>query len=132
ASDAPLDAFFAAAGLAAAAPAGADDWFPFDLVYCRPLLATPTGGASQIPDTTADFLQRHYYGPSSDPADQDQSWRRIDQDWLGTAAQFALQLDSATNNTSLVLAIELSPGGEVLLFAADANSNTSPPGDSSM
>jgi hypothetical protein len=31
----------------------------------------------------------------------------------------ALQLDSATNNTSLVLAMELE-GGEVLLFAADA------------
>jgi hypothetical protein len=31
-----------------------------------------------------------------------------------------LQLDSLTNNTSLVLAIELAPGGDVLLFAADA------------
>jgi hypothetical protein len=31
-----------------------------------------------------------------------------------------LHLDSVTNNTSLVLAIELSPGGEVLLFPADA------------
>ena len=49
-----------------------------------------------------------------------QSWRRIDEDWLGSAAQFALNLDSATNNTSLVLAVGLSPGGEVLLFPADA------------
>src|SRR5262249_10328039 len=31
-----------------------------------------------------------------------------------------LQLDSLTNNTSLVIAIELEPGGDVLLFAADA------------
>lgn len=31
----------------------------------------------------------------------------------------ALMLDSATNNTSLVLGIELDPG-EVLIFAADA------------
>ena len=71
-------------------------------------------------DATAEFLLRHYYGPSSDMGDQDQGWRRIDEDWLGSAAQFALDLDSATNNTSLVLAIELSPGGEVLLFPADA------------
>ncbi|MBR1121775.1 hypothetical protein JQ628_09665 [Bradyrhizobium lablabi] len=46
-------------------------------------------------------------------------WRRIDTDWLGGAAELALQLDSLTNNTSLVIAIEL-PDGDVLLFAADA------------
>ena len=50
----------------------------------------------------------------------DQSWRRIDNDYMGAAAEFALQLDSATNNTSLVLAIELVDSGKVLLFAADA------------
>jgi hypothetical protein len=49
-----------------------------------------------------------------------QGWRRIEDDWLGAAEHFALQLDSATNNTSLVLAIELADTGEVLLFAADA------------
>jgi beta-lactamase superfamily II metal-dependent hydrolase len=48
------------------------------------------------------------------------SWRRIDQDWLLSAARLGLQLDSATNNTSLVLAFEFSDTGEVLLFAADA------------
>ena len=50
------------------------------------------------------------------------AWRRIDGDWLGNADEFALQLDSATNNTSLAFAIEIGePGeGEVLLFAADA------------
>jgi hypothetical protein len=32
----------------------------------------------------------------------------------------ALDLDNATNNTSLALAIELGPGGKVLLFPADA------------
>src|SRR5204862_557193 len=35
------------------------------------------------------------------------------------SSSLALQLDSATNNTSLVLAIELG-NGDVLLFAADA------------
>jgi hypothetical protein len=57
-----------------------------------------------------------YYGFGDDPA---KSWRRIDDDWLGTAGEIALQLDSYTNNTSLALAIELA-SGKVLLFAADA------------
>jgi hypothetical protein len=48
------------------------------------------------------------------------SWRRIDQDWLLSAARLSLQMDSATNNTSLVLAFEFIETGEVLLFAADA------------
>lgn len=45
-------------------------------------------------------------------------WRRIDEAAGGAAAELALQLDNVTNNTSLVLAIEV--GGEVLLFPADA------------
>jgi hypothetical protein len=40
--------------------------------------------------------------------------------WLGSAEQLALALDSATNNTSLALAIELVESGQVLLFPADA------------
>jgi metallo-beta-lactamase superfamily protein len=48
------------------------------------------------------------------------SWRRIDDDWLGYAGALALQLDSDTNNTSLVLAFELTSDGEVLLFPGDA------------
>src|SRR6185437_9128289 len=52
------------------------------------------------------------------------SWRRVDDDWLGYAGQLALQLDSDTNNTSLVLAFELSSGGDVLLFPGDAQVGT--------
>jgi beta-lactamase superfamily II metal-dependent hydrolase len=47
-------------------------------------------------------------------------WRRIDNDWLGSAEELAVAMNSDTNNASLVLAFELSPGGKVLLFAADA------------
>jgi len=60
------------------------------------------------------------------PAEEDltQDWRRIDHDWLQGATQLALALDSDTNNTSLVLAIELGPpqatDNPVLLFAGDA------------
>jgi hypothetical protein len=47
-------------------------------------------------------------------------WRRIDQDWLYSAEQLALDMNNDTNNGSLVLAFELEPAGKVLLFAADA------------
>jgi hypothetical protein len=47
-------------------------------------------------------------------------WRRIDSDWLESAGSLALYLDGDINNTSLVLAIELSEGGKVLLFPGDA------------
>jgi hypothetical protein len=50
---------------------------------------------------------------------KENTWRRVDGDWLGVAADLALKLDNDTNNTSLALAIEL-PGGGVLLFPGDA------------
>jgi hypothetical protein len=52
--------------------------------------------------------------------DAKEDWRRIDTDWLAAGGSLALQLDNATNNTSLVLAFELIEDGRVLLFAADA------------
>ena len=52
--------------------------------------------------------------------DQAEAWRRIDLDWLNGVSDLALQLDSITNNTSLVLAFELIDTGRVLLFPADA------------
>lgn len=50
----------------------------------------------------------------------DVKWRRIDTDWLEPLGDLALDLDSDTNNTSLVLAFELGDGGDVILMAADA------------
>ncbi len=50
----------------------------------------------------------------------DNSWRNIDLDWLGASETMALQLNTFTNNTSLVLAIELTRQGKVLLFPGDA------------
>lgn len=49
-----------------------------------------------------------------------EDWRRIDMDWLQSAASLALQLDGSINNTSLVLAFELVESGKVLLFVGDA------------
>ena len=70
-------------------------------------------------DAAADqFLWNAYLGP--DTKGQDQAWRRIDGDWLASSMDLSLQLDSRTNNTSLVLALEIVDTGRVLLFAADA------------
>jgi glyoxylase-like metal-dependent hydrolase (beta-lactamase superfamily II) len=53
-------------------------------------------------------------------ANQNEAWRKIDNEWLEAANRLALYLDSYTNNSSLVLAFELVKTGKVLLFAADA------------
>ena len=50
----------------------------------------------------------------------DAPWRRINGEWLYSALQLAIDVNNATNNTSLALAFELGKGGKVLLFAADA------------
>jgi len=64
------------------------------------------------------FFREHYGFNGFDR----QGWRRIESDWLRAAEELALHLDRHTNNTSLVLAIELGkPGqGPVLLFVGDA------------
>jgi hypothetical protein len=52
--------------------------------------------------------------------DSRNEWRNITTDWLQNAGTLALHLDSYTNNTSLVIAIEFEATGKVLLFPADA------------
>lgn len=99
---------------------------PFDQTDGLPLSATLASETVEDGDTA--FLSRHYGGPAPLLPEMEprhaptpnQNWRRIDDDWLGIAADCALQLDSRTNNSSLVLAIELEASGKVLLFAADA------------
>jgi len=63
-------------------------------------------------------------GPLADVVEryrnEDERWRAIDDEWLLSAEQLALKLDSVVNNLSLVLAFELVETGEVLLFPADA------------
>jgi hypothetical protein len=49
-----------------------------------------------------------------------QDWRKIEMDWTQAAETLALNLDSHTNNTCLVLAFEFTDTGEVMLFPADA------------
>ena len=98
---------------------------PFDATYTIPLAR-----AQQMP-----FFEQRYFGNGLDTglAERgfekgkpgikdvpDQAWRRIDTAWMGAAETMALQLDSATNNTSLVLAIEIVATGQILLFPGDA------------
>lgn len=66
------------------------------------------------------FFQE-YYG-FTDGKDQGPAWRRIDTDWLTGALTIALKVNGYINNTSLVLAIELtsSEPHKVLLFVGDA------------
>jgi hypothetical protein len=47
-------------------------------------------------------------------------WRQIEEDWTQAAETLALNLDTHTNNTCVVLAFELEDTGEVFLFPADA------------
>ena len=102
----PAAALFAAGKPAALALAGGDEEFeaslPFDIRYHR------EEGQS---DTTKMFTA--YLA-------KDDEWRTVGDDWLNVASDLALQLDTATNNTSLALAIERIADGKVLLFPADA------------
>jgi len=63
------------------------------------------------------FIEHYGFGAG---VEHGAAWRRIDRDWLGVTGELALRLDQATNNTSLVLAIELVASGQVLLFPGDA------------
>jgi len=88
------------------------------------------------------FVYDHYAGPETAPPEPskqlidmrldangkrrarqhnpDQRARRIDGDWLAASADLAIQLDSKTNNSSLVLAFEFTDTGRVMLFVGDA------------
>ena len=115
-------AFFAGVAAAAGPPRSPEEAelrelsFPFDGIY----RVEPDHAKAD------EFFQAHYYGLPEQPgapaplAEPDIAWRKIEGDWLANADTLTLQLDSDTNNTSLALAIELSPGGKVLLFPGDA------------
>ena len=76
----------------------------------------PAWGISMEEAERDAFFKEKYFSP-----DKQNAGRRIDGDWLWSGAQrLALQMDSYTNNTSLVLAFELPRSKRVLLFAADA------------
>jgi hypothetical protein len=82
-----------------------EEHYPFNEQYKRP---GPSRGSRALRDLARRY--RH--------ADDD--WRTIDDDWLQQGERLALFLDRFTNNSSVVLAIELVESGKVLLFVGDA------------
>ena len=94
-----------------------DRYAPFERGWYHPLSDIAAGRHS---GEVTDFLAERYYGPNDLSPAGDIAWRQIETDWLGGAEAFGLALDSATNNTSLALAIELTESGKVLLFPGDA------------
>ena len=90
--------------------------------YALEDMKNPGSSSGSPGDRHLQFFSDHYFGPRRGVKEEerDQAWRRIDAAFMGAAADFALQLDSATNNTSLVLALELIGSGKVLLFVGDA------------
>lgn len=121
-----------------ASTAAGDQFFddpaaPFDCNVGLPLVAAYAGKAEGEEELAAlTFLKNHYSGDLPAPPRTsrqrkpldvnliDQSWRRIDLDWLATSSTLAMQLDDQTNNTSVVLAFEDIKTGRVMFFAADA------------
>jgi hypothetical protein len=116
-----LDAF-AAAVLAAAENEAVDaeddrrfqQTRPFDEIH-----GIPEGSARDHVEH-GRFFRRHY--GFTNRRGHSPQWRRIGKDWLAAAERLALDINRRTNNTSLVLAIELTETQprKVLLFAADA------------
>lgn len=128
-------AVVAALGAAGRVPGGAGDP-PEDERY-QPFSANHRLHVEKVrarPDLYGfDFFHRHYgfepaagagsadaAGPAAPDDEEAVDWRRIDDEWMNAAESLALKLDSATNNTSLVLAFELEGSRRVLLFPGDA------------
>lgn len=81
---------------------------PFGAAYRR-----PRSYVEKSKKADAVWLKERYLAEAN-------AWRSVDDDWIEAGGALALRVDSDTNNTSLTLAFELDQGGDVLLFAADA------------
>jgi beta-lactamase superfamily II metal-dependent hydrolase len=97
--------FLAAASAGDRRPARDEAHYPFNDQYRKPA----SGGGSR----DLQEIARRYRIRSN-------AWRTIDDDWMQVGESLALWLDTFTNNSSLVLALELVESGKVLLFVADA------------
>lgn len=79
-----------------------EDLAPFDQKYLVPM---------SNPDWTR--YSRMYN-------DEDSEWRNIEFDWLMSAGNLALRVNSMTNNLSVVMAFEVIHSNKVMLFPGDA------------
>jgi hypothetical protein len=96
-------ALFVAAGVQQNTPTEAERFMPFP----RELRISPKTADNR------NYFERTYFRGR-------ENWRSIETDWLRASTGLALNLAGDTNNTSMVLAIELISTGDVLLFTGDA------------
>jgi hypothetical protein len=114
-ADAGLDSLTAA--VSAGTGFDADRYHPFATEHRIPRQAPSAHNGRLKANPRFSAIQAFVAGTYDDAK---QAWRRIDRDWLNAFDQLALDLDSDTNNTSLVLAFEFVASSEVLLFVGDA------------
>lgn len=96
-----------------------------DAAFRRIALGDEQGSAFEDCPFDASFRQHRTSQISNDLIREtwnapNQEWRQIEEDWTQAAETLALNLDSHTNNTCVVLAFEFADTGEVFLFPADA------------
>ncbi|HEX2254855.1 MAG TPA: hypothetical protein VHQ65_16440 [Thermoanaerobaculia bacterium] len=85
---------------------------PFDRIYSLPYEA-----AAADPDL-GPFFRAHY--GFTEAAGEGPAWRRIDADWLGTAARLAFRLGAERDAAALVIALELGTPARSLVFPPSA------------
>jgi len=95
------------------APGGAPAGDSFEDCPFDPSLRREVHSHRHCSPALADLVANVWQAP-------DQDWRKIEEDWTQAAETLALNLDSHTNNTCLVLAFEFVDTGQVMLFPADA------------
>lgn len=83
----------------------------------RTIRENPTSVSRQVKKNFDNLTLTKAFQDYFDPA---QTWRQINADYLGSADDMAIKLNTGVNNTSLVLAIEIDETGEVLFFSGDA------------
>ena len=66
------------------------------------------------------FIQKPEANVRRAYASRENSWRKVDLEWLYSSAKLALRLNRGINNLSLVLAMEFECSRRVLLFPGDA------------
>lgn len=91
-----------------------------------PRYRTPLSSIESAHENVRGFYDQHYgTAKDSDPVDGSEvaanpAWRRIDTEWLYSAEDLALKMNTGVNNTSLVLAFELPKTKKILFFPGDA------------
>ena len=109
------DAFTAQAGSFQTRPDNSAPFNPEEGIDLRGARSAQKGTTDAQVRQTSQFLRDYYDGPvrpsvgenpqttrriAPDPNETDQTWRRIDNDWLGVSSDLAIQLDDRTNNSS--------------------------------